>query len=62
LQSADKNIYRIVEIVDAENLASIQLLKSVGFREEGHFIENIFLKREMGKRISVCDAYSLQMH
>lgn len=27
-----KNIHRVVEIVDAENIASINLLKSVGFR------------------------------
>lgn len=38
------NIHRITEIVDEENVASIKLLKSVGFREEGHFIENIFHK------------------
>jgi len=38
------NIHRITEIVDEENIASIKLLKSIGFREEGHFIENIFHK------------------
>ncbi|WP_082603467.1 GNAT family N-acetyltransferase [Flavobacterium sp. Root901] len=41
-------IHRVVEIVDAENRASIQLLKSIGFREEGHFIENIFFKGKWG--------------
>jgi RimJ/RimL family protein N-acetyltransferase len=34
--------------VDAQNIASIQLLKSVGFRQEGHFIENIFFKVQWG--------------
>jgi ribosomal-protein-alanine N-acetyltransferase len=43
-----KNIHRIVETVDAENEASIQLLKSAGFRQEGHFIENIFFKGKWG--------------
>lgn len=43
-----KNTHRIVEIVDAENIASINLLKSVGFRQEGHFIENIFFKGKWG--------------
>lgn len=38
------NIHRITEIVDEENIASIKLLQSVGFRQEGHFIENIFHK------------------
>lgn len=43
-----KEILRVVEIVDAENTASIHLLKSVGFRQEGHFIENIFFKGKWG--------------
>jgi [ribosomal protein S5]-alanine N-acetyltransferase len=40
----EKGIHRIVETVDAENTASIQMLKSVGFRQEALFVENIFLK------------------
>jgi ribosomal-protein-alanine N-acetyltransferase len=43
-----QNIHRVVETVDAENIASINLLKSVGFREEGYFIENIFFKGKWG--------------
>ena len=43
-----ENFHRVTEIVDAENIASIQLLKSVGFRQEGHFIENIFFKGRWG--------------
>jgi [ribosomal protein S5]-alanine N-acetyltransferase len=43
-----KDFHRVVEIVDTENLASIQLLKSLGFRLEGHFIENIFFKGKWG--------------
>ncbi len=43
-----KEVLRVVETVDAKNLASINLLKSTGFREEGHFIENIFFKGEWG--------------
>ncbi|MBC7900702.1 MAG: GNAT family N-acetyltransferase [Saprospiraceae bacterium] len=62
-----QDIHRIVEIVDAENIASINLLKSSGFRQEGHFIENIFfkgkwgsefqyamLKREWDMKLSLC--------
>jgi RimJ/RimL family protein N-acetyltransferase len=44
----EKEIHRVVEVVDAENLASINLLKSTGFRQEGHFIENIFFKGGWG--------------
>lgn len=44
----EKEIHRVVETVDAENTASINLLKSVGFRQEGHFIENIFFKGKWG--------------
>lgn len=43
-----KNIHRVVEIVDAENTASINLLKSTGFKQEGQFIENIFFKGKWG--------------
>lgn len=39
----EKQLHRIVETVDAENAASINLLKTVGFRLEGSFIENVFL-------------------
>jgi ribosomal-protein-alanine N-acetyltransferase len=43
-----QNIHRITEIVDAENGASIHLLKSLNFKQEGHFIENIFFKGKWG--------------
>jgi RimJ/RimL family protein N-acetyltransferase len=43
-----KKIHRVVEIVDAENIASINLLKNIGFKQEGHFIENIFFKGKWG--------------
>lgn len=41
-------VHRVVETVDAENTASIALLRSLGFRQEGHFIENIFFKGKWG--------------
>jgi RimJ/RimL family protein N-acetyltransferase len=41
-------ICRVVEVVDSENIAAIHLLESVGFRQEGHFIENIFFKGKWG--------------
>lgn len=43
-----KKLHRVVEIVDEENIASINLLKSVGFKQEGHFIENIFFNGKWG--------------
>lgn len=46
-----QQVHRIVETVDAENLASITLLKSTGFRQEGHFIENIFFKGKWGSEL-----------
>jgi RimJ/RimL family protein N-acetyltransferase len=42
------DFHRVTEIVDAENIASINLLKSIGFRQEGHFIENVFFKGKWG--------------
>jgi [ribosomal protein S5]-alanine N-acetyltransferase len=44
----EKGIHRIVETVDAENIASIQMLKSLCFRQEAHFIESIFFKGKWG--------------
>lgn len=46
-----QNIHRVTEIVDAENTASIQLLKSLHFRQEGHFVENIFFKGKWGSEM-----------
>ncbi len=40
--------HRVTEIVDVENIASIRLLKSLGFKQEGHFIENIFFNGKWG--------------
>jgi [ribosomal protein S5]-alanine N-acetyltransferase len=44
----EKGIHRIVETVDAENIASIQMLKSLFFRQEAHFIESVFFKGRWG--------------
>lgn len=44
----EKGIHRVVETVDTENTASINLLKSTGFRQEGHFVENIFFNEKWG--------------
>ena len=46
-----KNIHRVVAVVDAENIAAINLLKSCGLRQEGHFIENLFFKGKWGSEI-----------
>jgi len=43
-----ENFHRVREIVDVENIASIRLLKSLGFRQEGHFIENVFFNGKWG--------------
>jgi [ribosomal protein S5]-alanine N-acetyltransferase len=44
----EKGIHRIVETVDSENMASIRMLKSLSFRQEAHFIENVFFKGKWG--------------
>lgn len=43
---------RVVGISDARNGASIRLLERLGFRREGHFVENTYFKG------SFCDEYS----
>ena len=44
----EEQLHRVVETVDAENTASIRLLESMGFRQEGYFIENIFFNGKWG--------------
>ncbi|MGV3586872.1 MAG: GNAT family N-acetyltransferase [Adhaeribacter sp.] len=43
-----KKLHRVVETVDVENIPSVNLLKSLSFRQEGHFIKNIFFKGNWG--------------
>ena len=43
-----KNIHRLTEIVDEENTSSINLLKSLHFRKEGHFIKNVYFNNKWG--------------
>lgn len=43
-----KNFHRVEGIVDVENKASIKMLESIGFRREGHFVENIFFNGKWG--------------
>lgn len=40
--------HRVIAITDARNTASYRLLETLGFRREGHFIQNIFFKGEWG--------------
>ena len=42
-----RNIRRIVETTAEENIASQKLLHSLGFRQEAHFIENVFSKGKL---------------
>jgi RimJ/RimL family protein N-acetyltransferase len=46
-----EDFHRVTETVDAENAASIKLVESVGFRKEGHFIENIFFNGKWGSEM-----------
>lgn len=43
-----KHIHRIYAICDERNLAAQKLLERLHFRQEGHFLENIFFKGEWG--------------
>ena len=54
----EKNLHRVQEIVDVENIASIKLLESIGFRKEGHFIENIFFKGRWGSEFQYAMLHS----
>jgi len=53
----EKGIHRIVETVDSENEASIEMLKNLSFREEGHFVENVFFKGKWGSEYQFAMLY-----
>jgi len=42
------NLHRVFSITDCKNTSAINLLKNLGMRQEGHFIENIFFKGAWG--------------
>ncbi|WP_448212404.1 GNAT family N-acetyltransferase [Colwellia sp. MEBiC06753] len=42
------NCHRITAITDTRNIASVKLLEKLGFRQEGHFKQNIFFKGAWG--------------
>lgn len=42
------NKHRVYCIIDERNTASVSLFRKLGFRQEGHFIENVFFKGEWG--------------
>ena len=42
------NKHRVVATTDVNNVASNRLLDKLGFRREGHFIQNVFFKGAWG--------------
>jgi len=44
-------LHRVVGITDAENFASAALLRHLGMRCEGHFIQNIWFKGKWGDEL-----------
>lgn len=42
------NKHRVIAITDTENMAAYRLLEKLGFRREGHFIQNVFFKGAWG--------------
>lgn len=54
----EKKLHRVKEIVDVENTASIKLMESIGFRKEGHFIENIFFNGKWGSEFQYAMLHS----
>lgn len=57
-----EGFHRVTETVDAENIASIQLLKSMGFMQEGYFVENIFFKGKWGSEYQFAMLKSEWLH
>lgn len=42
------DLHRVIAIADCENERSVALLKRLGMRQEGHFIQNIWFKGKWG--------------
>jgi RimJ/RimL family protein N-acetyltransferase len=42
------DLHRVIAIADCENQRSVALLKRLGMRQEGHFIQNIWFKGRWG--------------
>lgn len=38
------NLHRVIAITDTENIPSFSMLDHMGFRREGHFVENLMFK------------------
>jgi RimJ/RimL family protein N-acetyltransferase len=38
------HLHRVIAITDVENIASFNMLDHMGFRREGHFVENLMFK------------------
>jgi RimJ/RimL family protein N-acetyltransferase len=38
------DLHRVIAITDVENVASFSVLDRIGFRREGHFVENLMFK------------------
>jgi len=45
------SLHRVFAVTDAENAAAAALLTRVGFRQEAHFVENIFFKGAWGSEL-----------
>jgi RimJ/RimL family protein N-acetyltransferase len=44
-------MHRVVAITDTRNDAAAALLRRVGFRQEGHFVDNVFFKGAWGSEL-----------
>jgi len=45
---AELQLHRVVAITDCENSASVALLKRLGLRREGHFVQSVWFKGRWG--------------
>jgi hypothetical protein len=43
-KARELDLHRVIAITDVENFASFRMLDRLGFRREGHFVENLIFK------------------
>jgi RimJ/RimL family protein N-acetyltransferase len=58
---ANRNAHRVVAECNPLNAASWRLLERLGFRREGHFLKNIYFKRDASGNPVWCDTYAYGM-
>jgi len=54
----NQNVRRVIAMCNPLNVPSWRLLERLGFRREGHFVKNIYFKKDAQGNPIWCDTYA----